>query len=523
MTIEQLIALAQAGTMNTAFFAELFILLHQHRYTDLEAILLRCPEASRQTDWYRLYAKCLLIQNRYEETLASLSQVPVTDRRLVIGDLLLCYEKLLLIDEGIAFIDERLAIQFQMSLYLKKIQLLNRSSRYEEVLASLEEMLLRFPDYQELKVAHAQCLSVLGHKSFGPTMRVYNQAHPENIQLWMIQFWHFFHREEKGIALGLLMEILYKFPVCLEAQLALVKAHFLNGLFVDARLNLMFYYYTFKTQDRALSLMRTLTLEHPELEITESTSPLRVVLPTLIARVFASIHVPGVNVSYVVGSANHQMISGQSLTEIDDIDFVSNVPPLVSTEFTPSPHIPNLYSQYLNHEGIIYKCEYFVNPLAPAKMIETDVLKRDFTVNGIYCDSEGHIIDPTGLGLLDLQHRIIRSIVSSRVSINEDPIRILRAIKLMLKGFRPTPELEYAIFQWRAETPLNQGRINAVCSKLISSFPPAALLFHFKRYQILEKMFQLSIDGLSDSQIFMNLSACIESTSPHRQVIQRSA
>ena len=209
MTIKELTELVQAGLIKKVFFAELFILLHQKKHAELEAILLLCPEASRQSDWHRLYANCLLIQNRYEETLASLNLVPVLDRYLIISDLLLCYEKLSLINEGIALIDERLATHFQMSLYLKKIHFLNIASRYDESLVTIEQMMVRFPENQELKVSHAQCLSALRHISFGSIIRTYNQAHPENVQLWMLQFWHLFHSQENLIALNLLMEILY--------------------------------------------------------------------------------------------------------------------------------------------------------------------------------------------------------------------------------------------------------------------------------------------------------------------------
>lgn len=518
MTNEQLIELAQSCAQKKFLFTELFKLLHQKKYNDLETILFACPDEFRQSDWHRLHAKCLLIQNRFADALSVLTSIPEDHKHFIVSDLLICFEKLKLIDEGIAFIDERLAIHFQIPLFLKKIQFFCLAQQDELALTHIEVMLTRFPENQDLKLAHVECLSRLNHASFCFTIRAYNHAHPENVKFWMVQFWHVFRTQDKRIAFNLLMQILYMFPVCLEAQLTLVKAHLSNGATIDARLNLMFYHHMFKTDARAMFLEHELVSEYPELWFEEPAPSIKVPLPSLIATIFSSINVPGVNVSYVVGSANHQMIHGKSLTDIEDIDFVSNIPPLPSTQFFPSPHIPNLYTKYISHEGESYKCEYFVNPLAAVKMLETDVLKRDFTVNGIYCDNEGHIIDPTGLGILDLRHQIIRTIVSSRTSINEDPIRILRAIKLILKGFKPTPELEYAISQWEPHTPLNQGHINAVCHKLITTFTPSTLIIHLKRYHLLEKMFSLSVAGLNDAEILKEFVFRVQSTSPHKRI-----
>ena len=56
---------------------------------------------------------------------------------------------------------------------------------------------------------------------------------------------------------------------------------------------------------------------------------------------------------------------------------------------------------------------------------EEDALRRDFTINAIYVDSEGRIFDPLN-GILDLQNGKIKFIGSSRERIQEDYLRILR-------------------------------------------------------------------------------------------------
>ena len=54
-----------------------------------------------------------------------------------------------------------------------------------------------------------------------------------------------------------------------------------------------------------------------------------------------------------------------------------------------------------------------------------DAMRRDFTVNAVYCDLGGRLFDPTG-GLGDLARRRIRFIGDAATRIAEDYLRILR-------------------------------------------------------------------------------------------------
>jgi len=58
--------------------------------------------------------------------------------------------------------------------------------------------------------------------------------------------------------------------------------------------------------------------------------------------------------------------------------------------------------------------------------IETDLERRDFTINSIAKDADGNIIDPFG-GKKDLDAKIIR--VTNPKAFSEDPLRMLRAIQ----------------------------------------------------------------------------------------------
>lgn len=64
--------------------------------------------------------------------------------------------------------------------------------------------------------------------------------------------------------------------------------------------------------------------------------------------------------------------------------------------------------------------------------LEEDALRRDFTVNALYYCADGKVRDFCG-GLPDLQARLIRMIGDPEVRYREDPVRMLRAVRLAVK------------------------------------------------------------------------------------------
>ena len=64
--------------------------------------------------------------------------------------------------------------------------------------------------------------------------------------------------------------------------------------------------------------------------------------------------------------------------------------------------------------------------------LEDDAFRRDFTVNALYYDPAGDrgLVDLVG-GVADLESRSVRAIGQSAVRLDEDPVRMLRALKLV--------------------------------------------------------------------------------------------
>jgi poly(A) polymerase len=82
---------------------------------------------------------------------------------------------------------------------------------------------------------------------------------------------------------------------------------------------------------------------------------------------------------------------------------------------------------------------------------EEDALRRDFTINGLFYDVDtAEIIDYVG-GLTDLRRKVIRCIGDPEVRFQEDPVRMIRALKLAARvDFALDPPLVQAISRQHA-------------------------------------------------------------------------
>lgn len=77
---------------------------------------------------------------------------------------------------------------------------------------------------------------------------------------------------------------------------------------------------------------------------------------------------------------------------------------------------------------------------------EEDARRRDFTINGLFYDIDSYaLIDYVG-GLEDLAHRVVRTIGDPDVRFQEDPVRMMRAIKFAARlRFDLAPSTEAAL------------------------------------------------------------------------------
>ena len=97
------------------------------------------------------------------------------------------------------------------------------------------------------------------------------------------------------------------------------------------------------------------------------------------------------------------------------------------------------YRQEIKYEGVRTPSIVYTSKL------EEDILRRDFTINAICMDSEGNLIDLVD-GVNDVKSKVIRMIGNPNEKLNDDPLRILRAIRLSsVLDFSIDSDLESAI------------------------------------------------------------------------------
>lgn len=74
--------------------------------------------------------------------------------------------------------------------------------------------------------------------------------------------------------------------------------------------------------------------------------------------------------------------------------------------------------------------------------LDEDLRRRDFTVNTLLMDFDGNIQDRLGSARADLQARILRTPADPLQTFNDDPLRMLRAVRFAAQlGFELAPDL----------------------------------------------------------------------------------
>ena len=120
-----------------------------------------------------------------------------------------------------------------------------------------------------------------------------------------------------------------------------------------------------------------------------------------------------------------------------------------------------------------------------------DAWRRDFTVNALYYNiADFSVLDYTG-GLEDIQQRRIRMIGDAHVRCQEDPVRILRAIRFAAKlQFELDPDLVDAIAEQRDRLQaVSPARLYDEVLKLFLSGYASQVLPLLRRYDMLGLLF----------------------------------
>ncbi len=108
-----------------------------------------------------------------------------------------------------------------------------------------------------------------------------------------------------------------------------------------------------------------------------------------------------------------------------------------------------------------------------------DAQRRDFTMNTLLADQEGHIFDPTGQGLADLEARRVRFVGDPAIRIAEDYLRILRFFRFhAFYGEGAPDEVALAACREAADRigALSRERVTQEFLKILSVDDPYSIL-----------------------------------------------
>jgi len=149
--------------------------------------------------------------------------------------------------------------------------------------------------------------------------------------------------------------------------------------------------------------------------------------------------------AYIVGGAVRNYLLGK---EIKDFDITTNATPEeIKGVFSDVVVIyPRFNTITVREEGVHYEITTFrtessysdnrrPDKVESSTSIEADVTRRDFTMNGLFMNKDGEVIDLVG-GITDLKNNIIKAIGNPSERFQEDALRILRGLRFVAEhGF----------------------------------------------------------------------------------------
>jgi poly(A) polymerase len=109
-------------------------------------------------------------------------------------------------------------------------------------------------------------------------------------------------------------------------------------------------------------------------------------------------------------------------------------------------------------------------PIVKPGTLYDDLERRDFTLNALAKDEDGNIIDYFN-GIEDLKNGILRTPLPTKVTFNDDPLRILRAIRFSItKGFKIPEPMFLTILSYDYESKMDVVSTERIREELLKCF-----------------------------------------------------
>ena len=118
-------------------------------------------------------------------------------------------------------------------------------------------------------------------------------------------------------------------------------------------------------------------------------------------------------------------------------------------------------------------------PILILGTLEDDLVRRDFTLNAMAVSEDGDLIDLFG-GKQDLDDKILKTPLDAKVTMMDDPLRILRALRFKItKGFSISDDIWTAMMQKdileKMKTTVSVERIRDEVFKMMKHDTPASV------------------------------------------------
>jgi poly(A) polymerase len=109
-------------------------------------------------------------------------------------------------------------------------------------------------------------------------------------------------------------------------------------------------------------------------------------------------------------------------------------------------------------------------PIVKPGTLYDDLERRDFTLNALAKDEDGTIIDHFN-GMEDLKNGILRTPLPTKVTFNDDPLRILRAIRFSItKGFNIPGTMAITMESYNYEEKMGVVSVERIREELFKCF-----------------------------------------------------
>lgn len=156
---------------------------------------------------------------------------------------------------------------------------------------------------------------------------------------------------------------------------------------------------------------------------------------------------------------------------------------------------------------------------------EEDVIRRDFTINGLFYDPTNHtVIDYVG-GWEDIHKKLLRSIGEPQIRFKQDPVRMIRLIKFRARfGFEIDDETKNALLNSREELAKSSpARVLEEIFRMLESGYSKAFFMMMTKTGLLRIIFPVLSAHLQNSlkeriYIYLTIADKINRTDPNHRL-----